>query len=363
MRVWGRVGNTQVGHFPRVKGSGCGGPMLEEIKIACFATSYAVALVLEISRPAFRSGVRGVVMLGFAGVGLVAHTAYLYHRAIRSPGSPLSSEQDWYLIAAWVLVSAYLLLVYYHPRTGFGLFLLPLVLGLIGVAWFFADQEPFARGPASRVWGGIHGSSLLLAVVAVLIGFAAGLMYLEQARRLKHKLPPIRGLRLPSLEWLERTNSRAIVVSLLMLGLGVLSGVVLNRIGKEDMDRGLPWYDPVVLGASGMFVWLLIATIGGGLYRPARKGRKVAYMTVVSFVFLAIALSMGLFFDTLHGGKRGKENVQGNDEARMTNDEVKGAESELRHSSFELRHSYCPLPTTHYPLLPPHLPSARGGRV
>ncbi|NQU20337.1 MAG: hypothetical protein HQ567_03575, partial [Candidatus Nealsonbacteria bacterium] len=156
--------------------------MLEEVKIACFAASYMVALVLEISRLLFRSGVRGVVMVAFAGAGLVAHTAYLYHRAIRSPGSPLSSEQDWYLIAAWVLVCVYLLLVYYHPHAGFGLFLLPLVLGLIGVAWFFADQEPFPRGAASRVWGGIHGSSILLAVVSVLIGFAAGLMYLEQAR-------------------------------------------------------------------------------------------------------------------------------------------------------------------------------------
>ncbi len=316
--------------------------MLEEVRIACFAASYTVALLLEISRLLFRSGVRGAVMMGFAAAGWLAHTAYLYHRAIGAPGSPLSSEQDWYLIAAWVLVTAYLLVVYYHPRGPFGLFLLPLVLALIGTAYFFANVEPFARGPASRVWGGIHGSSILLAVVAVLIGFAAGLMYLEQARRLKHKLPPIRGLRLPSLEWLERTNSRAIIVSLLMLGLGVLSGVLLNRIGKDDTNRGLPWYDPVVLGALGMFVWLLIAAIGGKLYRPVHKGRKVAYMTVVSFVFLAIALSMNLFFDTLHGGKRGKEDIQGNhearmtndegnDEARMTNDEVKGAESELRH--------------------------------
>ena len=49
--------------------------MLSGVHIVCFATSYAVALVLEVSRLLFRSGVRGVVMLGFAGVGLVIHSA------------------------------------------------------------------------------------------------------------------------------------------------------------------------------------------------------------------------------------------------------------------------------------------------
>ena len=42
-------------------------------------------------------------------------------------------------------------------------------------------------------------------------------MYLGQARRLKHKQPPAAGLRLPSLEWLQWANSRAILASVLML--------------------------------------------------------------------------------------------------------------------------------------------------
>ena len=74
-------------------------------------------------------------------------------------GSPLSSEMDWYLLAAWLLVAVYLYLAYYHPKTPFGLFLLPLALGLIGVGAALADREPFAREPASRVWGIIHGTS------------------------------------------------------------------------------------------------------------------------------------------------------------------------------------------------------------
>ena len=57
--------------------------MLSGVGIICFASSYAVAWALEISRLLFRSGVRGVVMLGFAGTGLVAHSAFLYYQAVK----------------------------------------------------------------------------------------------------------------------------------------------------------------------------------------------------------------------------------------------------------------------------------------
>jgi ABC-type transport system involved in cytochrome c biogenesis permease subunit len=178
-----------------------------------------------------------------------------------------------------------------------------LVLGLIGVARFFADAQPYAREPASRAWGVVHGVSILLASVAVLVGFVAGIMYLEQARRLKKKLPPIRGLRLPSLEWLARANSRAIVVSVLMLAVGLASGEVLRLLSRGDR---LPWYDPVVLSTVCVFLWLLAAAVVGVLYRPAQAGRKVAYLTLVSFVALVVALALVLSVDTQHGGRQAR---------------------------------------------------------
>jgi len=274
--------------------------MLSGVSIICFAASYAVTLALEITRPLFRSGIRGAVMIGFAGAGLFAHTVFLAYRAVESAGSPLAGKQDWYLVAAWVLVVTYLYLTYYHPKTAFGVFLLPLVLGLIGVAALVPDAQPFARPSASRLWGAIHGTSILLGTVSVLVAFAAGLMYLGQAYRLKHKLPPQPGLRLPSLEWLQRTNSRAILIALVMLGLGILAGGILNRINYDRHLTRLPWSDPFVLSTLVMFAWLLLSAGIGLFYKPARQGRKVAYLTLVSFVFLVIALGIGFSVVTQH---------------------------------------------------------------
>ena len=279
--------------------------MLSHVQIFCFLASYSVALALEVSRLWFRSGIRGMAMLGFVVAGWIAHTAFLYYRAataLAAAGSPLSSNRDWLLLAAWVLVMVYFYLACYHPETHFGVFLLPLVLALI-VAAHFADAEHFIRDP-SKIWGVIHGTSILLATVAVLFGFAAGLMYLEQAGRLKRKpargvrRPPYSKLRLPSLEWLQTANSRTMLASMLLVGIAVASGIVLNLLKKNP---GVLWKDPVVWVTVAMFGGLLLHVIIGAFYRPIRQGRKVAYLTLVSFLFLVFAL-VGMFVTAKHGG-------------------------------------------------------------
>jgi ABC-type uncharacterized transport system permease subunit len=158
----------------------------------------------------------------------------------------------------------------------------------------------------------IHGASLVAAAVSMLLGLAAGLMYLWQTRRLKQKRPLGQGLRLPSLEWLQRTNHRAIIIALIMLGIGVLGGMILNSIDHRPGQDRLPLSDPLVLSTIIMFFWLSAAVVVSLAYKPARQGRKVVYLTLISFVFLAAALVMGLSLDTRHGGRRNieKSNVQ-----------------------------------------------------
>ena len=275
---------------------------IEKITITCFLASYGVALALEISRLFFRSGVRGALMLGFGAAGLVAQTLFLAQRAVDS-ATPLASEFDFYLVAAWVLAVMYLYLTVYHPQNPIGLFVLPLVILFVGGAELFADRQPFPKTTASLFWGTAHGVCLLLGTVAVTVGFVTGVMYLIQARRLKQKLPSGSGLRLPSLEWLHGMNTRTIDVSVLMLGGGFLAGIVLNLINRTRTGDALPWSDPVVLSSSFLVGWMVVAWLFNHLYKPAQQGRKVAYLTVASFVFLVIAL-VSVLAPTKHGNAR-----------------------------------------------------------
>jgi len=79
--------------------------MFSHVQIFCFLASYTVALALEGSRLWFRSGLRGVVMLGFVVAGWIAHTAFLFYsamNAVQAAQAPLSSNRDWLLLAAGV---------------------------------------------------------------------------------------------------------------------------------------------------------------------------------------------------------------------------------------------------------------------
>lgn len=274
--------------------------MWADVNIVCFAASYAVALALEVTRLWFRSGLRGALMLGFGAAGLLAHTIFLAHRAAGSAGAPLSTAYDWYLVAAWILTATYLYLTFLHPKSAVGLFVLPLVLALIGVAVWAADLQPFPQTRAAQYWGLVHGGFLLAGTVAVSIGLVAGLMYLLQAWRLKHKRPPWRGLQLPSLEWLEHVNSRAILYSLLLLAVGVASGGLLNLVNQKNAAASVPWTDPVVISSLATLGWLLAAAAFSYFYKPARTGRKVAYLTVASAAFLALTLAVTLLVPGQH---------------------------------------------------------------
>jgi ABC-type transport system involved in cytochrome c biogenesis permease subunit len=272
---------------------------LSNVHIFCFAASYAVALVLEVSRLFFRAPVRIIVTAGFAAAGLLAHTAFVVMRANPDPRlpPPLSSWFDWLLLVAWGMAGIYLLMVLRRPQAAVGIFMLPVVLVLIGVAALFRHVDPFPRSQALYAWGMIHGVALLLGSIGVMLGFVAGVMYLLQSYRLKQKLPPRQGLKLPSLEWLQQANKRTLLVSSCLLAAGLLAGVVANLVKRQE---GIPWTDPVVWTSGLLFVWLVVVLLFESLYKPAQQGRKVAYLTVASFVLLGLVLGMVLLGPSEH---------------------------------------------------------------
>lgn len=273
------------------------------ITILCFAASYAVALALDLLSLVWRAPVRRYVLIGFAAAGVLAHTWYLGERASARAASPLASPADWCLLAAWLLAVIYLAQAIYYKRLAIGVFLLPLVLGLIGAS-LYAGTQPFAPERASRFWGNIHGAFLLLGTVAVSVGFLSGVMYLVQSHRLKQKRPPTPGFRLPSLEWLEQVNSRSLGISALLIGVGFMSGVILNTHKNRDVEAYVPWTDPVVISLGLMLLWLIVAELFRLTYPAARRGRKIAYLTVAAFLFLCFTLASLLWLDTEHGSSQ-----------------------------------------------------------
>ncbi len=268
--------------------------LMTGISLLCFTASYTVSFLLELTRPWFRSGVRGLVMIGFAAAGLFAHTLFLIAQASRTDGLPLSSPFEWYLFGAWALALIYLGITWAQPRAAIGVFILPLVLGLIA-AGTTASHETFDREPALRVWGMLHGAFVLSGIVAAALATATGVMYQVHSAQLKRKQTARRGLKLPSLEWLDLANSRSLAASLLLLGIGFACGAILNLVKHFELADPVRWTDPLILSSGSLFLFMLVVTVMSWSARHLDTGRRIFILTLLTAVFLVVALGLNLW--------------------------------------------------------------------
>ena len=273
---------------------------LEKISITCFAASYLVVLIIELLRVWMpKSTVRSTIKIGFTIAGLFAHTVFLiYHTnlSLDQSGLWLGSWFGWSLAGAWLLAAAFLWLTYQKFSSNIGLFLLPVVLGLIGWGTWIGNETQFTEDREKTIWSMVHGMSLLVGTVAVALGCVFGVMYLIHMRRLKSKSISASGqFRLPSLEWLQLNTERALLLSAGFLGLGLLSGIALN-LTRTAEGIVIPWHHPVIWTSAALFGWLVFACLGSKFYQPTRNGRKVAMLVMFSFLFLAIELGIAWYF-------------------------------------------------------------------
>src|SRR5689334_21759135 len=115
-------------------------------------------------------------------------------------------------------------------------------------------------------------------------------MYLLQSYALKNPRFANGRLRLRSLESLERLNSRSLGLSTLLIAIGVASGVALSLSAHHGGAAIALWSEPVVISSAAMLAWLVAAEIFRWVYPAARQGRKVAYLTLASFLFLMVTV-------------------------------------------------------------------------
>lgn len=283
--------------------------MFSNVGIICFAASYLVAFALEVSRCFFRSGIRGALMLGFAAAGWVAHTAYLYHQIVFQSGHLFDSVQGWLFAVAWGIAALYLYLAVYFPKTPFGLFLLPLALISIGAGTCFADASPFPADSIGLTWRIVHGIAFLLVTLTIFFGFVTGIMYLVQASNLKRKRPMLGRWRLPTLEWLQTTNSRLIGFLIVALAVGIFSGFAINALNVRELRSSVSLLDPMVIVTMLMFLFLLMFAALAKKWSPAREGRRLALVTLICFAALVIMLAFGLFSSATHWKKNAPTGV------------------------------------------------------
>lgn len=254
---------------------------LDGITQLCFAASYSIALVMELLRLAGSSRFPRVSALIAGAAGLFAHTVYLLLQQ-PSPASPAGSL----MLLSWVLAIFYLYGSIHHPRAAWGVFVLPVVLILVGIAALMTDMGALSSLSGEKFWGNMHGTLLFLGAVGVSVGFLASVMYLIQARRLRAKTAPMTGIPLLSLERLERMNRHGIDWAFPFLTAGLLLGALLMYFNKVPITD---WAALKVAGTVGLWlVALLLMYMRYGAHLP---GRRLAVWTIVTFGLMLVTLA------------------------------------------------------------------------
>src|SRR5438445_3370490 len=142
---------------------------LQGITHACFGLSYLVAFGLELAQLYRPRSVWRIAGLVFGVAGLFAHTLYVTIH-LPTPAAPYGSL----LLLAWVLALFYLYGTVHHAKQAWAVFVLPVVVGLVGLSFVLLGAGGTGAGftvpswvGGERFWGVIHGTLILLAAVGV----------------------------------------------------------------------------------------------------------------------------------------------------------------------------------------------------
>ncbi len=259
---------------------------LQGVSHTCFGLSYLLAFTLELARVRWpRTGLRtaGLVV---GAIGLFTHSAYLaiHHPSMAAPYGSL-------LLLAWVLAVFYFYGSLHHTRQAWGIFVLPVVLGLVALSLVIVsftgtdDVDIPLWLVGEKFWGAIHGLLLLLAAVGLSVAFLSSVMYLVQARRLRTKANPLGGVKILSLERLEAMSRRAVNLAFPMLTAGVLLGMLMLN---HEAPLTLLTPSLKVLGSYGLI--LVVAMLVYMRYAVHVSGRRLAVWSILAFALLVVVL-------------------------------------------------------------------------
>lgn len=215
----------------------------------------------------------------FAGV--ILHTVAMLKRGFSLNRCPMSNLYEATMFVTWTIVAAYLLLGLWSRLRFLGAFAAPLLFA-IGVFALMPALDHHEGPVFTGGWASMHKAMILLAYGAFGLSAASGLMYLTQEYDLKHaKLRAVLS-RLPSIQRLELTITRAMLAGFVLLTAGLALGTAYLK-----QKRG------VYLTGDAEFVyslilWLIYLALLMAHWRFAQRGRRFAWGAVGSFGFVML---------------------------------------------------------------------------
>ncbi|OGD78244.1 MAG: c-type cytochrome biogenesis protein CcsB [Candidatus Coatesbacteria bacterium RBG_13_66_14] len=254
--------------------------------------AYAFAAVLFVLALAFKRPRIAWLGIGAAGLGFVAHTAYLVLRWFIAGHSPTSGMFEFLVLLSWCLVGAFLFYALRRDAHYTGLGVMALIFGLLALT-VIADRRIVQQlMPALKsVWMTIHVGLTAVGEGFLGMGFLFAVLYLFKSCAANPELPG----RLPPLGVLEERTYRSLLAAFPFYTAG---GLVAGMIWAEEAWGAWWSWDPKETLA--LVVWLILVLFLHGRLVKGWKGRPMAWLALVPFLAAVFNLVSNLFIAGLH---------------------------------------------------------------
>ncbi|HAV64993.1 MAG TPA: cytochrome c assembly protein [Verrucomicrobiales bacterium] len=222
------------------------------------------------------------ICYGLLAVGFVFHFTAMIQRGLSLNRCPIDNLYEATSFFMWTVVGTYLI-VGLWPRLRFiGAFASPMLFA-IGIFALFPGLDE--QGPEPRYVNGpvsLHAAMILLGYGAFAVAGVAAVMYLTQEHNLKfRKLLAIQSL-LPSIQRLEKVNTRLLVAGFLLLTFGLgMAPLIVGEHGPRDIYTDAKFLWSVLVW--GMYGALILLHWLGRL-----NGHRLAWGTAGVFAFVML---------------------------------------------------------------------------
>jgi len=234
-------------------------------------------------------------------LAVVLEAVMLIFRAVTLKAIPLTGLFESMIVLTIVFGLIYLFLSIAIRQVWFGSVMSWAILAMILLAGTVAEPASQPQAVAATPWAIAHGAAMIFAGALITFATAIAFLYLLGKRKLKRKeIIQVLG-KVPNIENLERMNLLGIRAALVLITIGLISGLGLAVTKSPVLGISvLEWMIDAKILLIEM-AWVLLAAILVLRRIAVTKGRATARMTIVAFLLILFAIvGTSVFCGTKH---------------------------------------------------------------
>lgn len=225
----------------------------------------------------------------------------LIFRTVELKAIPLTGLFESMIVLTIVFGLIYLFLGIAIQQVWFGSVMAWVILAMILMAGIVATPASNPHEVAATPWAIAHGIAMILGGASITFAAASALLHLLGRRKLKRKeVMQVLG-RVPNIEKLERMNLLGIRVALVLITIGLISGLGLAVTKSQTLEISvLGWLTDAKIVLIAV-VWALLASTLVLRRIAILTGKTTAHITIVAFLLILFAIvGTSVFCETKH---------------------------------------------------------------